>query len=305
MHCSILYKMRLPLVLAFNKVDVVKHEFALEWMEDFEAFQTALDSDTSYTSTLTRSLSLVLDEFYKNLRSVGVSAVSGAGMDAFFNAIRDSSEDYMENYRSDLDKRLAEKDTLEEQNRVANMENLRKDMEKTKGQTVVLSTGLKDKDSHKKMNEDEQEEEDEEEVDDEDAILFSEEEVEEDEGEDEEISNGLKWALSWAFALRAAVMCARLASRAICWACCCLPLGPHAGCRCPLLYWNMGCVSAMRSELSPPFCWSSLFNCSSNTYGSRLKELQWDVTGASLSLRMLWERGEDAPVVAGELGPKP
>ena len=59
-------------------------------MEDFEAFQAAVDSDSSYTSTLTRSLSLVLDEFYKNLRSVGVSAVSGVGMEAFFNAIKAS-----------------------------------------------------------------------------------------------------------------------------------------------------------------------------------------------------------------------
>lgn len=28
--CSILYKTRLPLVLAFNKVDVAQHQFALE-----------------------------------------------------------------------------------------------------------------------------------------------------------------------------------------------------------------------------------------------------------------------------------
>lgn len=37
--CSILYKARLPFVLAFNKTDVAPHDFALEWMEDFEAFQ--------------------------------------------------------------------------------------------------------------------------------------------------------------------------------------------------------------------------------------------------------------------------
>jgi len=68
-------------------------------MDDFEAFQAAVDSDSSYTSTLTRSLSLVLDEFYKNLCSVGVSAVSGVGMEAFFNAIKASAKDYMENYK--------------------------------------------------------------------------------------------------------------------------------------------------------------------------------------------------------------
>ncbi|KAM1184190.1 hypothetical protein TB2_013334 [Malus domestica] len=181
--CSILYKTRLPLVLAFNKIDVAQHQFALEWMEDFETFQAAVSADSSYSSNLAQSLSLVLDEFYKNLQSVGVSAVSGAGMKDFFNAIEASADEYMETYKADLDKRRAEKQRLEEEHRKENMEKLRKDMEKSRGETVVLSTGLKDKDERGNAMMDEDEED---EVEEEDEV-FSEDEEGIDEDEDEEV----------------------------------------------------------------------------------------------------------------------
>ena len=56
----------------------------VQWMSDFDAFQRALDADDSYAASLSRSLSLVLDEFYENLTTVGVSSLTGEGMDELF-----------------------------------------------------------------------------------------------------------------------------------------------------------------------------------------------------------------------------
>jgi len=108
--CSILYKCKLPFVVALNKVDVVSHQYALDWMKDFEVFQEALGHETSYVSNLAQSMSLALDEFYSNLRAVGVSAMTGQGVDNFTEAVRAGRKEYEEEYRPEYERLRKEKE---------------------------------------------------------------------------------------------------------------------------------------------------------------------------------------------------
>eukprot|EP00798_Chlamydomonas_sp_ICE-L_P019855 gene19855-26549_t len=138
--CSILYKTKLPMLLVFNKVDVVRHEFALEWMADFESYANALESDASYAATLSRSLSLVLDEFYTGIRNVGVSAMTGEGMDDLFTQVAGCVEEYYSDYVPDLERM---KEARKE------MDKLRADMQKT---SVASPSGTQDHTLQDKLN---------------------------------------------------------------------------------------------------------------------------------------------------------
>ncbi|MEW5303850.1 MAG: hypothetical protein WDW38_000097 [Sanguina aurantia] len=129
--CSILYKTKLPMLLVFNKTDIAHHGFALNWMADFDSYSAALEADATYAATLSRSLSLVLDEFYTNLRSVGVSALTGAGMDDLMTAIGGAAEEYEEFYVPDLQQRKKAKEGKEQSRQAKEMEALRADMEGT------------------------------------------------------------------------------------------------------------------------------------------------------------------------------
>ena len=111
--CSILYKFKLPFILAMNKIDVVNHKYALDWMSDFESFQTALAGETSYVSNLAQSMSLGLEEFYSQLRAVGVSAVTGEGVDNFLAAVRDGRKEYDTDYKPEYERLRREREELD------------------------------------------------------------------------------------------------------------------------------------------------------------------------------------------------
>ncbi|XP_015421842.1 PREDICTED: GPN-loop GTPase 1 isoform X1 [Myotis davidii] len=134
--CSILYKTKLPFIVVMNKTDIIDHSFAVEWMQDFEAFQDALNQETTYVSNLTRSMSLVLDEFYSSLRVVGVSAVLGTGLDELFVQVTSAAEEYEREYRPEYERLKKSLASAQSQQQKEQLERLQKDMG-----SVALDTG--------------------------------------------------------------------------------------------------------------------------------------------------------------------
>ncbi|KAH9865416.1 hypothetical protein J1614_008999 [Plenodomus biglobosus] len=140
--CSILYKTKLPMILVFNKTDAQDAQFAKDWMTDFEAFQAALRNEeeggsfggegvgggSGYMGSLLNSMSLVLEEFYKHLSVVGVSAMTGDGMDDFFRGVNEKAEEFERDYKPELERRRAEREQEKQATRQRELDKLMKDM---------------------------------------------------------------------------------------------------------------------------------------------------------------------------------
>ena len=107
---SILYKSKTPLLVLFNKTDVLDCGFAQEWMTDYQAFDDALSRQDNYLSTLSRSMSLVLEEFYQQVPTVGVSSTLGKGFDKILPKAEQLKQEYFEVFLPELLGRAANAD---------------------------------------------------------------------------------------------------------------------------------------------------------------------------------------------------
>ena len=196
---SILYKTKLPMVLVFNKTDVKGEGEAVEWMRDFESFQAALRSEEEegnggdgggYMGSLLNSMSLVLEEFYNHLSVVGVSSMTGAGVEAFFTAVEEKRTEFEKDYRPELEKRRQEAEQQKAQLKEQEVSRMMKDMNvssKAKGTGKYARPAKEEPDT---VSEAEEMDEDE----DENAGLVDPDgsEDEEDEDGNETLDEGLK-----------------------------------------------------------------------------------------------------------------
>lgn len=124
--CSIMYKTRLPMIIVFNKVDVANCEYAEAWMRDFDEFDKALN-DSNFVGDLARSMAMTLEEFYKAIPTVGVSAQTGEGIPNLISAIMKATEQYNHEYRPLLEERKRKRVEEDQQRKEEEFERFKND----------------------------------------------------------------------------------------------------------------------------------------------------------------------------------
>jgi hypothetical protein len=113
----------------------------------------------------------MLDEFYNHLDLVGVSAMTGAGIDDFLKAVDGKVEEYERDYRPEMEKARAKREGDKLKNKQKELDKLMKDMNVGKAKEAkedpnVISdiessdeeNGLLERDEDEQMGEDDDDE---------------------------------------------------------------------------------------------------------------------------------------------------
>lgn len=156
--CSILYKTKLPMIIVFNKGDVIEPTFAIEWMNDFEAFQQTLHADhedAGYMTSLMNSLALMLDEFYNTLDVCSVSAVAGTGFDEFFKIVDKKVQEFNVDYNAERERVKKVKEEREAKRKADDLERLLKDVGVEQKDPMDVISDLEDDDEELQEPDDE------------------------------------------------------------------------------------------------------------------------------------------------------
>ena len=90
--------------------------------------------------TLAHSMALMLEEFYKSLTAVGVSALTGDGMEDFFKAVDAAAVEYESGYAAELAAKRAERDVAEAKEREASRKAFEADTLVAAGASVVVDS---------------------------------------------------------------------------------------------------------------------------------------------------------------------
>jgi len=130
-------------------------------MNDFELFQSAIEQEHSYSTDLCRSLSLVLDEFYANLRCVGFSSMTGDGCQEFFEAVQDACEEYEQVYKVEYKKWQEKRSKRENTKREKDLKRLQNDL--TTDQNLIGEKRVRYDDNGPEDSDDEDDDEEDEE----------------------------------------------------------------------------------------------------------------------------------------------
>lgn len=78
--------------------------------------------------SLLNSMSLMLEEFYRHLNVVGVSAMTGDGIDEFFEAVEEKRQEFERDYRPELERKKKEREESKANRREVELGKLMKDM---------------------------------------------------------------------------------------------------------------------------------------------------------------------------------